>query len=94
MQKNQLSGVREMSSKICAFQNHHFVGANERAAKWCLLSQQGETVFPSCGCEIKLAAATEGKILTSTLRLLLQVTAESVIETGFAKQGCTTHPQL
>lgn len=35
LQKNQLSGVREMSSKILAFQNHHFVGTDdEGAAKW------------------------------------------------------------
>lgn len=56
------------------------------------VSQQG--LFSSCGCEIKLTAAGKGKMLTSTLRLLLQLMAESVTETGFARQGCTTHPQL
>lgn len=87
MQKNQLSGVREMSSKILAFQNHHFVGTDdEGAAKWwgfCLSKKSPS--LSSCGCESKLTAGRKRKMLMSILRLLLQLRTESVVETGFAR---------
>ena len=58
------------------------------------VSARKDWVFPSCRCEIKLTAARKGEMLMSSLRLLQRLTAESVVETGFARQGCTPHPQL